>query len=72
MKLLILALRPSRILITFKNSLEFLVTVYNSLDLLGTPRRLSCITLVMWSLRQFLMDTHLCGFRVLVVLNNYG
>ena len=66
------SLGPLRILITFKNSLEFLVTVYNSLDILGTPQRLSCITLVMWSLRQFPMYPHLCGFRVLVVLNNYG
>ena len=68
MKLLILALRPSRILITFKNSLDLLITVENSLEILRTSRGLSYIPLMMWSLRRFLLDPHLCGFRFLDLL----
>ena len=59
-------------LLTLKNSLDNLITIENSLDLLRTPWVLLYLPLMMWSLRRFLLDPHLCGFRVLVLLTNYG
>ena len=63
---------PSRILITLKNYLDIFITLEKSLELLRTPQVLSYLPLMIWGLRQFLFDSHLCGFGVLVLLTKYG
>ena len=68
---LILALGISIIIITLNNSLDLLMTIENSLEILKTTRGFSYILLVVWSLIYILLDPHLCGFRVLVLLTNY-
>ena len=71
-KILILALGPSRSFLTLKNYLEIITTVENSLKLLITPRGLSYILLMVCSLICLLLYPYFCGFRVLVLLTNYG
>ena len=56
---------------TINNSLDLLITVENSLEILKTPQGFSYIPLMMQSLRKYLLDPHFCGFRVLVLLTNY-
>ena len=70
-KILILDIGPLIILLTLKNSLEPLINVEKSLGLLRTPQVLSYLFLVVWSLICILLDPHLCGFRVLVILTNF-
>ena len=70
-KILFFSLGPLIILVTLKKSLELIITVEESLELLKTPQGFSNIPLMMWSIRLFLLDPHLCGFRVLILLTNY-
>ena len=60
------------ILTTLKKYLYLLINTENSLELLIDPIGFSYLPLIMCILRRFLLDPHLCGLRVLVLISNYG
>ena len=57
---------------TLKNSLELLITSKNFFYLLRSSQGLSYVLLMVWSLLCLLLDPNLCGYRVIVLITNYG